>query len=211
MSEKDDGQADAINKGIRMSTGDIIAYLNSDDTYEKGALKKVADFFSLNPGVLWMTGRCRIIDREDREVRRAITAYKNFLLSHFSYRLLLVTNPISQPATFWKRKVVDELGYFDVKEHLVMDYEFWLRVGRKYEPGIINDYLACFRVHASSKTSVTNFGNFEQELAVAMKYSSSKTVRFLHRLNYAGIYSAYTLMAFFPRIRNAVSCRRRED
>ncbi len=62
VSDKDKGQADAINKGITRSTGDIIAYLNSDDIYETGALRKAADHFSAHPDDRWLTGQCRIID-----------------------------------------------------------------------------------------------------------------------------------------------------
>lgn len=200
VSEKDKGQADAINKGIKMSTGEIVGYLNSDDIYEEGALGKVAAFFHRAPDMMWMTGGCRIIDHEGREIRRLITAYKNFLLDHYSYSLLLAMNPISQPATFWRRQLVEELGYFDVDEHLVMDYEYWLRAGKKYMPGIFKDGLACFRVHGSSKTQSTNFANFKQELIVASRYSSSRTIRFLHYLNYVVIYFAYSLMAAGARI-----------
>ncbi len=205
ISEKDNGQADAINKGIRMSTGDIVAYLNSDDVYEQDALRLVSGYFAAHADALWLTGRCRIIDEHDREIRRAITAYKNFLLRHYSYGLLLVTNPISQPATFWRRGIVDKFGLFDVHEHLVMDYEYWLRIGRNNAPGILDNYLASFRVHESGKTTATNFSNFRQELSVAKKYSQSRTVRFLHYANYAAIMTAYRSMAFLSRIIRTVS------
>ncbi len=199
ISEKDEGQTDAINKGIGMSTGDIIAYLNSDDVYEPGALLRVGEYFAAHPEIMWLTGKCRIIDEHDREIRGMITAYKNFLLRHFSYEMLLVTNPVSQPATFWRRELVREFGLFDVNEHLVMDYEYWLRIGRRYGPGILDEYLARFRVHGGAKTVTTNFSNFKQELAVAKRYSRSRTVRMLHYANYAMIVTAYVSMAFLSR------------
>jgi glycosyltransferase involved in cell wall biosynthesis len=139
ISQKDEGQADAINKGIGVATGDVIAYLNSDDVYEPGTLKKVADQFSAHPETLWLTGHCRIIDEQDREIRRPITAYKNFLLRHYSHSLLLITNPISQPATFWRRQVIDELGVFNKNEHFVMDYDYWLRIGKRYPLAVLDD------------------------------------------------------------------------
>src|SRR5574337_877614 len=153
ISRKDEGQADAINKGIAMAGGEIIAYLNSDDVYQRGALRTVGNYFSARPDVMWVAGKCRIIDERDREIRKPVTAYKNFLLRHYSYSLLLVTNPISQPAAFWRRAVVDEFGLFDKTEHLVMDYDYWLRVGRKYSPAVLDEYLASFRVYSTSKTS----------------------------------------------------------
>ncbi len=210
ISEQDEGQADAINKGIGMSTGDIVAYLNSDDVYEPGALHRVAEYFAAHPEVMWLTGKCRIIDEHDREIRSMITAYKNFLLRHYSYGMLLVTNPISQPATFWRRGLVREFGLFDKNEHLVMDYEYWLRIGRRYGPGILNGYLARFRVHGRAKTVSTNFSNFRQELAVSKKYSASITVRVLHYANYAIIVSAYVSMAFLSRMIRSLSLNRQK-
>ena len=201
VSEKDRGQTDAINKGIRMATGDIIAYLNSDDVYEKDTLKKVAEYFTAHPEARWATGRCRIIDANDREARGLITAYKNFLLSRYSYNILLVTNFISQPATFLKKEVFEEFGLFDEKEHRVMDYEFWLRVGKKYPPGIIKDCLASFRVHYESKTTSAFRKTFREELDVARKYSDSRLINALHYLSYIGICTVYTAINKPPRTR----------
>ena len=202
ISEKDEGQSDAINKGIKLATGDIIAYLNSDDMYEKNTLRKVADLFIAHPSIMWLTGICRIVDEYDREIRRAVTGYKNFFLSHYSYNILLVTNFISQPATFFRREVIEEIGLFDVKHHLVMDYDYWLRIGRRYIPGIINEPLAMFRVYRDSKTSSVFYQSFRQELEVCREYSHSSIIRALHCCNYIGICSVYTLLDVISRIKN---------
>lgn len=201
ISERDNGQSDAINKGIRMSTGDIIAYLNSDDMYEKEALNRVADFFRDNPSKMWLLGKCCIIDESDREVRRAITLYKNFWLNRYTYNTLLITNFISQPAVFLRRGLVEELGLFNVAHHRVMDYEYWLKAGRKYCPGIINEYLAKFRVHSSSKTSSSFWDTFREELEVSREYSDSRMINALHYLNYIGICSVYALIGTVLRVR----------
>jgi glycosyltransferase involved in cell wall biosynthesis len=201
ISQKDEGQADAINKGLRMATGDVIAYLNSDDVYQPGTLKKVADHFLAYPETLWLTGQCRIIDEQDREIRQPITAYKNFLLRHYSYSLLLVTNPISQPATFWRRQVMDELGVFDKNEHFVMDYDYWLRIGKKYPPTILDDCLASFRVYTTSKTSSSYLRSFREELAVAKRHSGSSLLNALHWLSYLGIAASYVVLNSVARFR----------
>lgn len=200
-SEKDAGQADAINRGIGRSSGEIITYLNSDDIYETGALLRVAESFAKNPDAQWLTGRCRIINEQDLEVRRAITAYKNFLLDRYSYALLLVTNPLSQPSTFWRRNVVDEIGLFDMNEHYVMDYDYWLRIGSKYPPLVLKDYLAGFRVYAASKTSSTFLRSFREELEIAKKYSPSRGLLALHRLSYLGISAVYLVLNTIARFR----------
>ena len=202
ISEKDEGQADAINKGLRMATGDIVAYLNSDDIYEQGAFARVAGYFLAHPETRWLTGRCRIIDDLDQEVRRPITAYKNILLRRFSYSLLLITNPISQPATFWRRQIVEELGVFDKNEHFVMDYDYWLRVGKKYPLAILDDYLASFRVYTTSKTSSSYLRSFREEVEVARRHSDSSMLNALHWLSYLGIAASYVVLNGLARFRN---------
>ena len=201
VSEKDRGQSDAINKGIRLATGDIIAYLNSDDLYEKGALEKAARYFMAHPESLWLTGRCRIIDTSGAEARGAITAYKNFLLSRYSYNALLVTNFVSQPATFIRRQAFSELGLFDEAQHRVMDYDFWLRIGEKHQPGVINEYLASFRVHPGSKTSSSFRLTFKEELEVARRHTGSRVLNGLHFMSYMGICAAYTALDTVAKIK----------
>jgi len=203
VSERDRGQSDAINKGIGKATGDIIAYLNSDDHYEPGALEKVARFFVKNPEKVWVTGRCRIIDTDGKEVRRFITEYKNFLLGRYSYNILLVTNFISQPATFLRKEAFDSFGLFDETQHRVMDYDFWLRMGANHAPGILADYLASFRVHPASKTSSSFHSTFKEELEVARKYSGSAFLNAIHYLSYLGIRAAYTALDSAARRKRA--------
>jgi glycosyltransferase involved in cell wall biosynthesis len=200
ISEKDKGQADAINKGIKMSTGDIVAYLNSDDIYEPYTLREVAQYFTQHAGTMWLTGKCRIIDKEDREARGMITHYKNFLLRHYSYNMLLVTNPISQPATFWRRSAINEFGLFNVNEHLVMDYDYWLRIGKKYPLAVLNKYLASFRVYASSKTSSSFLTTFRREMMLARKHSSSILLNSMHWISYICIAAAYLVLNSSARL-----------
>jgi glycosyltransferase involved in cell wall biosynthesis len=175
-------------------SGDIIAYLNSDDMYEPEALTAVAAQFMADPSVMWLSGRCRIIDGNDREVRSIITSYKNFLLDHYHYKLLLIANSISQPATFWKKEVVKEIGLFDPHESLVMDYEYWLRIGKRYQPAILDRNLAAFRVHPLSKTSINRFLMIQRECAVSRKYSRSVFINVLHYLHAVGMGAAYLIV-----------------
>ena len=194
-SEKDNGQSDAINKGLKMATGDIVAYLNSDDTYESGALKKVAEFFQKNPDKKWAYGKCKIINENDQEIRKPITFYKNLLLKKFSYAKLLSENFISQPATFWKHEIHSEIGFFDENEHYCMDYEFWLRLGKKYPAGVIDAYLANFRYYTNSKSGGVNKKQFQDELRLAKKYGANNKLSIaLHYLNYWKTTIIYRLM-----------------
>lgn len=198
ISEKDKGQSDAINKGLRMATGDIVAFLNSDDTYEPGTISQVANYFKKNPTKKWVYGKCRIINENDAEIRKPITIYKNLLLKKYSYPKLLTENFISQPATFWRRELHGELGYLSETEHFCMDYEFWLRIGKKYPAGIIDVYLANFRYYAQSKSGGVNKKQFQDELRLARKFGEGHPVSLLlHKLNYYKITSIYRVLEFF--------------
>lgn len=199
LSEEDEGQADAINKGISMATGDVIAYLNSDDLYEEGALRRVGEHFAAKRESMWLTGRCRIIDEAGRDIRGFIRGYKNLLLSNYSYSLLLVTNCISQPATFWRREVMDKIGLFDKEQHRIMDYDYWLRLGEEYPLSITDDYLASFRVYSESKTSSGFDKTFREELEAARRHSDSLLLNGLHYLSYMAIVAIYNLLAAFGR------------
>ena len=103
ISEKDRGQADAINIGMRKVNGDILAQLNADDVYKEGALRLVAEYFMKNPNIMWVYGKADIINANDKEIRRWITLYKNFWLRNYSYNTLLVLNYIPNVMFLEKR------------------------------------------------------------------------------------------------------------
>jgi glycosyltransferase involved in cell wall biosynthesis len=183
ISEKDRGQSHAINKGLRMTSGEVVGFLNSDDTYEPGALMAVGGFFSRNPDAVWVTGRCRNIDCEGKEIRRMITCYKNFWLRINSKSVLKILNFISQPATFWRRKVMESVGYMDEDLHYAMEYDYWLRISRLYALRIINKYLACFRIHPQSKAGSNANAQFDSMTAIARRYVDSGWILALHNLH----------------------------
>lgn len=200
VSEKDPGQTSAINKGLKLATGEVVAFLNADDLYTPGALNRIAATFA-NPQTQWAFGKCDIIDINDHPVRTLITSYKNYHLRRGSRRRLLAENFISQPAVFWRRRVMNEIGYFDEGEYYVMDYEYWLRLWQKYEPFFIDEHLASFRWYEISKSGSGFSKQFSDELRVAKKYADGNMLPILlHRFNYFKIVSIYTLMAWARNI-----------
>jgi glycosyltransferase involved in cell wall biosynthesis len=145
-SEPDKGQSDAINKGFRAATGDIIGWINSDDWYARGAFRVVLDYFREHPDAHFVYGNCFFADSQGRVIRRVrTTPCKRSWLLHTG---LL----IPQPGVFMRRRVVEECGVLDVDLHSCMDYEWWLRIARKHPPHFIDRYLAFFRLHEASKT-----------------------------------------------------------
>ncbi len=146
VSEPDRGLAHALNKGIAMATGEVIGELNADDIYLPGALEAVAAGFTARPGAEWLTGRCRIIDGQGREIRRPVTAYKNALLRRYSLNLYLTQNFIAAPATFFRTAVLRELGGFDERYRISVDYDLQLRFARRGDPVVLQRVLSCFRM-----------------------------------------------------------------
>jgi len=196
ISEKDNGQTDAVNKGLRMAGGEIVTYLNADDVLLPGTLLKVAQKFMETPNTMWVTGKCRIIDENDREIRRLITAYKNLYL-FLDYRpLLFVTDYISQPGTFWRAGLLTELGYLDESLHYAMDYEYWLRLYTNYPLAFIPEYLAAFRIHSQSKN--TNAGHQDvyvnEEKVAIRRYTGSKLLHTLHDVHRWLMTTAYSMI-----------------
>jgi glycosyltransferase involved in cell wall biosynthesis len=202
VSEPDRGQVDAINKGFRRATGDIVGWLNSDDVYEPGAFEKVAAAFARAPEAKWCFGLCHVIDEHDRQVRRGVTAYKNSWIRRYSPKRLLVCDFISQPAVFIKRELFDELGLLDETLDWAFDYEYWLRIAQRYEPVIIHDTLAAFRWHPSSKTSNLFTKAEWASLRVAKRYAHGHRLHYwLHVWFTIRVLLAYTLMGLWDRLR----------
>lgn len=200
-SKRDKGQADAINKGIKESSGEIIGYLNSDDMYKEGALKIVADYFKGLPNKMWAYGKCDIINGDDKKIRGWITSYKNFWLKNYSYSTLLVLNYISQMGVFWRKEAWTNVGSLDIKQHYVMDYDYWLKLGKKYNPGVINKYLGSFRVVSTTKSSTGFISQFQDEFQVSKKYTDSAWVLNLHSFHYKLVILIYGAIRFLNNLK----------
>jgi len=146
ISEPDAGQADAVNKGIRATKGDIIAWINSDDVYLEGALKQVHDFFEQNPTVDVAYGNAWYVDADDHTLNPYTT-------EPWDVERLKEVCFICQPAAFFRRRVIDRLGLLDASLQYCMDYEFWLRLGLGGAQFIhLPLYLACSRMYPENKT-----------------------------------------------------------
>jgi len=195
VSEKDRGQSDAINNGFKMASGDISAWLNSDDTYEPDALSEVADQYK-KTRFNWCFGNCKNIDEDDREIRKAITRYKLFESKRYSYSRLLSKDFISQPAVFFKRDVYQEIGPLDLNCHYSMDYDYWLRIGKKYLPIYINKFLANFRWQRGSKNSENYKQAALETYLTAKRHATSMEIYpvFRHYIHYVMLKALYRLI-----------------
>lgn len=147
-SAPDDGQTDAINKGFVHTDGEIMAWLNSDDTLLPGAVAYVVDYFNRHPEVDMVYGHRVIIDDEDREVGR-------WVLPPHSAKALKLADFVPQETLFWRRRVWDKVGGLDQDFHFAMDWDFLLRVQAAGCRIVrLPRFLACFRAHEAQKTVV---------------------------------------------------------
>jgi glycosyltransferase involved in cell wall biosynthesis len=195
ISEADSGQSHAINKGLDLTTGDVVAWLAADDAYTPGALAAVAEAFASNPSARWLVGRYEVIDESDHVIRPAVVRYKERWLRRYSYRALLRENFISQPAVFWRRDFGREVGPLDESLNWTMDYDLWLRMGRTAAPIFLDRVLARFRLHPASKTGQVDRRQFDEQYTVACRYLGDDRVsRCIHRFNVEKIVWAYRVM-----------------
>jgi glycosyltransferase involved in cell wall biosynthesis len=153
VSEEDRGQTHALNKGLKKATGDIIAYLNSDDFYLEGTLARVAENFSRHPDVDMVHGRCRIVDEHGVKVGErcaSITKYEEIL---DLWDVWWKGRNFVQPEVFWTKRIGDKIGPFREDLFWVMDYEYWLRMLRAgCRVKTIDAELAAFRLQPQQKS-----------------------------------------------------------
>jgi len=197
-SEPDEGQSHAINKGFAKATGDVYAWLNSDDCYLPGALLAVARGFEASPDKAWLTGPCLIVDRDDHAIRGAVTRYKNSRLRRYSRSSLFRENYISQPATFWRASAWEQVGPVDQALNWTMDYDLWLRLSALGDPIILEQDLAAFRLYQESKTGSFQRAQYDEGYRVACRYLPGWSVdRVCHRLNVEKIVWSYRVAKWF--------------
>lgn len=193
--EPDAGQADAVNKGLRRASGDIIGWVNSDDLLCPGALEAVATAFREHPEAMWLQGRCPIVDAEGRVIRRWVSAYKERLCRAHRYDRLLLENYVSQMTVFWRRELTDRVGLLDASLRYAFDFDLWLRFARDSEPLFLDRPLAAFRWYPSSKSGASFHHQFAEDYQVFLRYApDSAWLRLRKRLQSAAIVGAYRLL-----------------
>jgi glycosyltransferase involved in cell wall biosynthesis len=149
VSEPDEGQTDALNKGLRRATGDIVAYINSDDYYLDGAFEHVLSAFEQQPEARWVVGACRFVNA-DGSLRNVWTPELPRQRRHW---WMLGPWGVPQPSSFWRRELFAELGPFREDMHYVFDTEHGLRLAYAgYLPGLVDEELAVRVIHEDAKS-----------------------------------------------------------
>jgi glycosyltransferase involved in cell wall biosynthesis len=153
-SHKDSGHVDATYRGFEWGRGELLGWVSSDDLLLPGCLHKVGRYFAAHPEIVCVIGGAVIIDQDSRPLRsRSGTALCNLGNRMTFDKLLFKHCSFNQPASFWRRSAFESGGGFDRRLKFSHDYDMYFRLAQQGPFGQIKDWLACFRLHSTSKTS----------------------------------------------------------
>lgn len=173
VSRPDRGQADAVNQGLKEASGDILAYLNSDDLYYPGALRAVEAAFAANPSWEILYGDANHHWEDTGQIEPYYT-------EDWNYDRLLDVCYLCQPAVFWRRSILERHGFLDASLYGAMDYDYWLRIGRATPfHRLKGAFLAGSRMHRTNKTLAERPRLHEEILRVALRHARRPPYRWL--------------------------------
>lgn len=162
VSEKDEGQADALGKGLRMATGEIVGWINSDDYYFDGVIKKVAEAFA-DPAVQWVIGDISILDEASGE-------FVPMSSPEVSWESLQ-RNPdiVRQQGTFFRREFLLQAGGWNKQFFMVMDFDLWVRLAKRSKPLMLKKQFAVFRIQKDQKSGLANIRRQTREMVHVLR------------------------------------------
>jgi glycosyltransferase involved in cell wall biosynthesis len=147
-SQPNMGQTPTINKGWQRCRGEILTWLNSDDTLLTGALQKAVEYLRQRPEVGVVFGDTLFTEEDGTPIERSEPR------GEFDYEKFVVEceNPIAQPSAFIRRSVVEDVGALDPHYYYFMDWDFWLRAGARHRIEYVPELFSTYRLHSESKT-----------------------------------------------------------
>lgn len=168
--EKDEGQTDAINKGLHKADGEIVCFLNSDDTFTPNSLRAVGEYFHDHPDHDWIMGNCMATDAGGNFLEQ-LKATPVDDLAHALIRHKPFVMP--QPSIFWRKKLTDELGKFDRELEYTMDFEMWCRfLANGVQLHVLDRNLSTYRLHDDSKTVALRDRQTRDHIEVERRYAT---------------------------------------
>jgi glycosyltransferase involved in cell wall biosynthesis len=178
-SQKDNGQADAIHRGFGQTTGEILGWLNADDSLAPGALRTVAEFFAAHPDVALVYGNAQYIGVGGDVIGPCVHVepFNAGRLFHYS-------DFIAQPAAFFRRSAYEAVGGFDTSLHYSMDYDLWLKFAKQFKIVYLPITLANYRWLTDNKTATGGIRRVDEltELCARHGFAQPAYIR-LERVN----------------------------
>ena len=147
ISEKDAGQSDAMNKGLRLAKGEFVSFLNVDDYYSEGVLNEVVDLLHADASIDFITGNCNVWDAQGELIylNRPTPIEKHHVLSGYHF-------PVNPTAYFYRRSIHEKIGFYNEKNHYNMDLEFIIQTALQYKITYVDRIWGNFRMLPNSKT-----------------------------------------------------------
>lgn len=166
VSEKDSGQAEAINKGLARTNGEIVAWLNSDDYYLPGAVSSAVKAFELNPDAALVYGDMLAVDENGRTTN--LMKYGQFSLPD-----LLCFQIIGQPSVFFRRDALEKAGLLDTTFHFLLDHHLWIRIAQQGRIMHVPQVWSAARYHAEAK-NVAKAAEFGREAFRILEWAKNQ-------------------------------------
>src|SRR5690349_21472344 len=188
ISEKDSGQAEAINKGFARANGEILGWLNSDDYYLPDTLSEVVRCFAENPEVVMAYGDMLAVDGDGRTLN--VLKYKQLSLQD-----LLCFQIIGQPSVFFRRSALEKTGLLDTSFHFMLDHHLWIRLAQQGQILHVPQVWSAARYHAQAKNRaraaefggeafrVLDWAKKQPELAQTVSKVNRRALASAHRYN----------------------------
>lgn len=170
VSQKDNGQSDAINKGFRKASGDIVAWLNSDDFYTPDSLITIANAWLKNPEAPFYYGNGM---RTDENGKQKNLFFGDYVVPFNRHSMAFGLNYILQPATFMNAKCIREVGFLDESLNYAMDTDLWLKLSKLGTPQPVQHVLAASREYGETKTSTGAIKRIEEIRALNERHTGS--------------------------------------
>ncbi len=188
VSEKDAGQADAINKGFARASGEIIGWLNSDDLYQPGAVVSAVIALQSDPNLALVYGNLLSIDGTGRVIN--VQRFGNWGLKD-----LMRFRIIGQPAVFMRRSALEKAGFLDLHYHFMLDTHLWLRVAQHGTMEHVNEIWACARFHENAKNVAKALEYAPETYQVLAWMQAQPVLRPLYLQDRSRIWAGYHLLA----------------
>lgn len=168
VSEPDRGQTDAINKGFAKAKGEILAWLNSDDTYEPNAVSQAVAFLDTHPQVGMVYGDANLIDEQNQILGKFPARQTDY------QKLLRGYVHIPQQSAFFRAHLWQQVGPLDPTFYFAMDYDLWVRLAKVSKIEYVPKTWANFRLHESGKSIVSDNRCFPEMLRVYQREGGSR-------------------------------------
>ncbi|MDX2078976.1 MAG: glycosyltransferase family 2 protein [bacterium] len=175
ISEKDGGQSNAINKGWTLGKGEIVAWLNADDIYLPDAVEKAVIHLQNHPDTGWVYGCAKFVDEQGQ------AGNYRYPIFEWSYEKLLQFGCyIVQPTVFLRRQVLDEFGMIDESLHYGMDYDYWLRIGKKFPPTFVPEIRVIVKIFQETKSRSGGYKRLKEIEGMLARYGANDLPTTMH-------------------------------